>query len=140
AGVALTWPLGGALSAGLTLAIITVTIWRTAQATAIVRRAVERVALGQQMVVMRSGPTGVPLIVPSLVRRYGLRSAVIFVVIIVGVGTGTFMLREAATVALVIGSSRTPGAAVNVPTISAWLDTPGGIAIAPSGDIYFADS
>src|SRR6185295_13677777 len=26
------------------------------------------------------------------------------------------------------------------PTISAWLDTPGGIAIAPNGDIYFADS
>src|SRR5207244_1630621 len=28
----------------------------------------------------------------------------------------------------------------NGPAISAWLDTPGGIAVAPTGDIYFADS
>ena len=26
------------------------------------------------------------------------------------------------------------------PAIEAWLDTPGGIAVAPNGDIYFADS
>ncbi|MDO8794691.1 MAG: glycosyltransferase, partial [Vicinamibacterales bacterium] len=136
AGVALRWPIGGAVSSGLMLALIAFTIWRTAQATAIVRRAVDRVALGQQMVMMRSGPAGVPLIAPSLVRRYGLRSAFIFVVMIVGIGAGTFMLREAANVALVIGANN----GVFAPTISAWLDTPGGIALAPNGDLYFADS
>ena len=97
----------------------------------------DRVAASQQMTIMRSGPAGVPLIAPSLVRRYGLRSAFIFLVMIVGVGAGTFMLREAANVALVIGAN---SGSAKAPTISAWLDTPGGIAIAPGGDIYFADS
>ena len=58
---------------------------------------------------------------------------------IIGIGAGTLMLREAATVALVIGPNTGAGGALT-PTISAWLDTPGGIAIAPNGDIYFADS
>ena len=90
------------------------------------------------MIAMRSGPARVPLLAPSLFRTYGLRSALIFVVMIVGIGTGTFMLREAAGVALVIGG-RT-GSGTNGPTISAWLDTPGGLAIANDGDLYFADS
>ena len=136
AGVALRWPVGGAVSSGLTLTVIAFTIWRTAQAAAIVRRAVDRVATAQQMVMLRSGPAGVPLIAPSLARRYGLRSALIFVVMIVGIGAGTSMLREAANVALVIGSNN----GVFAPTISAWLDTPGGITLAANGDLYFADS
>jgi DNA-binding beta-propeller fold protein YncE len=136
---ALRWPLGGAISAGLTLALIAFTIWRAAQSTAIVRRAVDRVASGLRMVPMPSGPVGVPLMAPSLARRYGLRSAFIFVVMIVGIGVSTLMLREAASVALVIGPGGA-GAGALTPTISAWLDTPGGIAIASNGDLYFADS
>jgi DNA-binding beta-propeller fold protein YncE len=133
---ALRWPIGGAISAGMTLALIALTIWRTAQSTAIVRRAVDRVAAGIHMVAMPSAPVAVPLIAPSLARRYGLRSAFIFVVMIVGIGVSTLMLREAANVALVIGAN----AGALTPTISAWLDTPGGIAIAANGDLYFADS
>jgi GT2 family glycosyltransferase/sugar lactone lactonase YvrE len=138
AGLQLRWPLAGVISATLALTIIAFTAWRTAQATAIVRRGISRVALGQNMVAMPSGPARVPLVAPSLFRAYGLRSAIIFIVMIVGVGTGTFMLGEAANVALVIGTRN--GSPVNLPNISAWLDTPGGIAIAPNGDIYFADS
>ncbi len=137
---ALRWPVGGAISAGLTLALIAFTIWRTAQSTAIVRRAVDRVAAGLHMVAMPSAPVGVPLIAPSLARRYGLRSAFIFVVMVVGIGVSTLMLREAANVALVIGSNTGANAGALTPTISAWIDTPGGIAIAANGDIYFADS
>jgi O-antigen biosynthesis protein len=136
--VALRRPLSGAITAISTLAIIIFIVWRTAQTTAIVRRAVNRVALDHKMTVMRSGPARVPLIAPSLFRRYGLRSAIIFVVMIIGVGAGTFMLREAATVAFVIGA-QSPSRK-DVLTISAYLDTPGGIAVAPNGDIYFADS
>ncbi len=136
-GVALRSPSAGAAAAGLTLAAVMFGIWRTAQTTAIARRAVDRVAGSQQMVSMQSGPARVPLIAPSLVRRYGLRSAFIFLFMIVGVGASTFMLREAARVALVIGPNTGSGRA---PTIAAWLDTPGGIAIAPNGDIFFADS
>ena len=139
AGVSLRWPPAGAATAVLTLVIIGVTAWRTAQATAIVRRAVDRVTLAQQLVRMRSGPTLQPIISPSRLRTYGLRSALIFVVMIVGVGTGTFMLREAANaVTLVIGTHEGDG--FGGPTISAFLNTPGGIAVAPNGDIYFADS
>jgi sugar lactone lactonase YvrE len=90
------------------------------------------------MVRMPSAIQRAPIISPTRLRTYGLRSALIFVLMIVGVGTGTFMLQEAATaVRLVIGThdGKTGG-----PSISAWLNTPGGIAIAQNGDIYFADS
>ena len=57
---------------------------------------------------------------------------------ILALGASTFMLREAAT-AQVIGA-RKGYAGDNGPAIEAWLDTPGGIAVAPNGDVYFADS
>jgi len=139
AGLSLKWPLAGALAAGVTLLVIALTAWRTAQATAIVRRAVVSVTAAQQMVRMRSGAAHASIISPTRLRTYGLRSALIFVLMIVGIGTGTFMLQEAASaVRLVIGAH--DGNAVAGPSISAWLNTPGGIAIAPNGDIYFADS
>jgi GT2 family glycosyltransferase/sugar lactone lactonase YvrE len=138
AGFTLRWPLAGAATAVSALVLIALVVWRTAQTTAIVRRAVDRVALAQNMAPISSGPEGAPLISPSRLRTYSLRTALIFVVMIVGVGTGTFMLREAAiSVRLVIGK---PGNAMNGPSISAYLNTPGGIVVAPNGDIYFADS
>jgi GT2 family glycosyltransferase/sugar lactone lactonase YvrE len=137
AGFTLRWPLAGAATALSTLVLIALVVWRTAQTTAIVRRAIDRVALAQQMTPIRSGPVGTPLISPSRLRTYSLRTALIFVVMIVGVGTGTFMLREAAiSVRLVIGGPSNGSG----PSISAFLNTPGGIVIAPNGDIYFADS
>jgi GT2 family glycosyltransferase/DNA-binding beta-propeller fold protein YncE len=138
AGVALRWPLAGAVTSGMTLAIIVAIAWRTAQTTAIVRRAINHVALDQKMIVMRSGGAGVPLIAPSLFRKYGLRSAFIFVFMVIGIGAGTLMLREAANVAFVIGAKGGSGA--GGPAISAWLDTPGGLTVASNGDLYFADS
>ena len=138
AGVTLRWPLAGAATAALTLVIIGVMVWRTAQTTAIVRRAVERVALGQGMTAMPSAPSWAPIISPSRLRAYSLRSALIFLVMIVGVGSGTFMLREAATaVTLIIGA---PNPAASGPTLTAYLNTPGGVVIAQNGDVYLADS
>jgi GT2 family glycosyltransferase/sugar lactone lactonase YvrE len=137
AGFTLRWPLAGAATALSALVLVALVVWRTAQTTAIVRRAVDRVALVQQMTPIRSGPVGTPLISPSRMRTYSLRTALIFVVMIIGVGTGTFMLRQAAIrVRLVIGN---PGDA-RTPSIGLVLSTPGGIVIAPNGDIYFADS
>ncbi|HXD72708.1 MAG TPA: glycosyltransferase, partial [Vicinamibacterales bacterium] len=136
AGLTLRWPTAGALTAGLALLIIGLMVWRTAQTTAIVRRAVQRVATGANMVSLPSAPRP-PIISPSRLRAYSLRSALIFLVMIVGIGTGTFMLREAATaVRLVIGA---PNAAKG-PTLTAYLNTPGGVVIAPNGDMYLADS
>jgi GT2 family glycosyltransferase/sugar lactone lactonase YvrE len=138
AGVTLRWPIAGAATALSTLVLIALVVWRTAQTTAIVRRAIDRVAQAQNMAPIRSGPVGTPLISPSRLRTYSLRTALIFVVMIVGVGTGTFMLRQATiSVRLVIGK---PGNAMNGPSLSAYLNTPGGIVVAPNGDIYFADS
>jgi GT2 family glycosyltransferase/DNA-binding beta-propeller fold protein YncE len=127
AGAALLTVIGAALAA-----------WRTAQATAIVRRGIDQVAAGQDMIKLRSGPARTPLIAPSILRTYGLRSAIIFVVMIVALGAGTFMLREAAS-APVIGG-RKGYAGDNGPAINAWMNAPGGIVVAPSGDVYFADS
>jgi GT2 family glycosyltransferase/sugar lactone lactonase YvrE len=138
AGFTLRWPKAGAATALSTLVLIALIVWRTAQTAAIVRRAIDRVALVQNLTPMRSGAAGTPLISPSRLRTYSLRTALIFLVMIIGLGTGTFMLREAAnSVRLVIGD---PAEVKGGPSISAVLNTPGGIAVAPNGDIYFADS
>ncbi|OFW29558.1 MAG: hypothetical protein A3H97_01390, partial [Acidobacteria bacterium RIFCSPLOWO2_02_FULL_65_29] len=138
AGVALRWPLAGAAAALLAVALTAITAWRTAQATALLHRAVDAVAAGLGMIAMKPGPARPPLVAPSMLRAYGLRSAVVFLVMILALGTGTFMLREAAT-AEVIGAQK--GFAGDYgPAPVAWLDTPGGIDVASNGDVYFADS
>src|SRR6185312_717234 len=75
---------------------------------------------------------------PSLLRMYGLRTAIIFVVMIVALGASTFMLREAAFGPVIGGTKGYAGD--YEATMEAWLDAPMGIALAPNGDIYFADS
>ena len=137
-GVALRWPPAGALAATFSVAIALFAAWRTAQATAIVHRGVRAVTAGQGMTALKSGRAGMPLLAPSLLRIYGLRTAAIFLVMILGLGAGTFMLREAAT-AQVIGT-RQGYAGDNGPAIQAALNHPGGIAVGPTGDVYFADS
>jgi sugar lactone lactonase YvrE len=63
---------------------------------------------------------------------------VVFVIMILALGAGTFLLREAAT-AEVIGAQK--GFAGDYgPAPVAWLDTPGGIDVASNGHVYFADS
>jgi GT2 family glycosyltransferase/sugar lactone lactonase YvrE len=138
AGVALRWPLAGATAAILAVALTGLTAWRTAQATAILKRGVEAVASGFGMVPMKPGPARPPLVAPSMLRAYGMRSAAMFLVMILALGTGTFMLREAAT-AEVIGA-RKGFAGDYGPAPVAWLDTPGGIEVAAAGDVFFADS
>src|SRR5580765_7051747 len=69
---------------------------------------------------------------------YGLRSATIFVVMILTLGASTFMLREAATGPVIGGQNGYAGD--YGPAIEAWLDTPGGLAVGPNGEIDIADS
>ena len=137
-GAALTWRLAGTIVSALTVLLIVGVLWRTAQTTAIVRRGIGRVTLGAGMVAMPSSPARAPLIAPSLLRMYGLRSAFVFVLMIVTLGASTFMLREAVT-GPVIGGKKGYGGDYGSP-MDAWLDAPGGLAIAPNGDIYIADS
>jgi sugar lactone lactonase YvrE len=89
------------------------------------------------MVEMPSGPARAPLIAPSLVRRYGLRSAMVFVGMVVALGAGAGLLREARTdVQIIVGEKDGESG----PVISTWLETPGGMTIDRNGDIYIADS
>jgi GT2 family glycosyltransferase/DNA-binding beta-propeller fold protein YncE len=138
-GVALRYPLVGSVVAGLTVLLILFGAWRTAQTTAIVRRGIARVTIGSGMVAMpASHSIRAPLVAPSLLRMYGLRTAIIFVVMIVALGSSTLMLREAA-VGPVIGGTK--GYAGDYgPAMEAWLDTPGGVVVGPNGDVYIADS
>lgn len=137
-GVALRWPPAGAIAAAFSLAIAGFVVWRTAQTTAIVQRGVAVITERLEMTQMPSGVAAIPFVTPSLLRTYGLRTAAIFLVMIVGIGSGTFMLREAAT-AQVIGT-RKGFSGDNGPAIQAALNNPGGIAVATSGDVFFADS
>jgi sugar lactone lactonase YvrE len=138
AGVANRWRLAGAIVAALTLLIIALAAWDTAQATAILRRGILKVAGAGGMTEMPSRAARAPLMAPSILRTYGLRSAIIFVVMILSVGAGTFMLRQAVTGPVIGG--RKGYAGDYGPAIEAWLDAPGGIVVAPNGDIYIADS
>jgi O-antigen biosynthesis protein len=135
---ALRWPLGGTLVAGVTLLLIVVVAWRTAQTTAITRRGIAGVTVGAGMVALPSGPAQVPLIAPSILRMYGLRSAIIFLLMILSLGAGTFILREAATGPVIGG--RKGFAGDYGPAIEAWLDQPGGVVVSPNGNVYIADS
>jgi len=138
AGTLRNWRIAGTVVSSLTVALIIGVLWRTAQTTAIVRRGIARVTLGNGMVAMPSGPARAPLIAPSLLRMYGLRSAFIFVLMIVTLGASTFMLREVVT-GPVIGGKKGYAGDYGSP-MDAWLDAPGGLAIAANGDIYIADS
>ncbi len=82
AGVSQLWPLGGAIAAASTVAAIGLAAWSTAQATALLRRGIRQVALDQGLTEMPPGPAHLPLMAPSLLRRYGMRSAVVFAVMI----------------------------------------------------------
>jgi sugar lactone lactonase YvrE len=136
-GVTLRWPLAGASTAILTVAVACLAVWRTAQATSILRRGIDEVASESGMVRVGSRAPRVPL-ASSVARVYGLRSAMVFVVMIVALGAGTFMLREAA-IDLVVGSAPRDEGYFG-PAIEASLSAPGGLAVTPDGDLYFADS
>jgi GT2 family glycosyltransferase/DNA-binding beta-propeller fold protein YncE len=138
AGVAYRWPPAALIAAVVTIMLTLFVIWRTAQTTAIVRRGIEQVTVRSGMATMPSGPSRLPLIPPSMFRVYGLRSAIVFVLMVLSIGASTFMLREVA-IGPVIGGKK--GYAGDYgPAIEAWLDTPGGVAVGPDGDIYIADS
>jgi GT2 family glycosyltransferase/sugar lactone lactonase YvrE len=138
AGVAYRFPAIGTAAAAASVVLTSLVLWRTAQTTAIVRRGIDRVTVGAGMVTMAPGPARAPLIAPSIVRMYGLRSAVVFAFMILSVGASTWMLREAATGPIIGG--RKGYAGDYGPAIEAWLDSPNGIVVAASGDLYFADS
>src|SRR5262249_49671121 len=128
AGVALRWPAAGTIVAALTVLLVATVLWRTAQATAIARRGIQQVTVGSGMMALPAGPARVPIVAPSIVRRYGLRSAFIFALMILSVGSSTFMLREAATGPVIGG--RKGYAGDYGPAIEAWLDSPNGIVVA----------
>jgi GT2 family glycosyltransferase/DNA-binding beta-propeller fold protein YncE len=138
AGVALRYPTVGATAALIAVAMVAFAAFRIAQSTAILHRGVSAITIGRGMTAMPSGPARLPWLSPSLLRVYGLRSAALFVIALVAIGAGTFMLREAAT-AQIIGA-RKGYAGDNGPVIEAWLDTPGGVGVAPSGELFIADS
>jgi len=130
AGFAYRWPAAGVAAAGITLGL-GVFVWaRTARAAATVRQALERVSAALALAPLRPEPARAPLLAPSLPSTYGLRSAPLFVLTILSLGASTFLLRDAA-ISEVIQYG---------PRMSAWLDTPGGLAIGPAGHIYLADA
>ena len=137
-GVALRWPPAGAMTGALTILVIAAAMGRTAQATAVLQRSIRQVTIDLGMHQMPSGPARAPLLAPSLLRMYGLRSATIFVIMILSLGASTFMLREVATGPIIGGQKGYAGD--YGPAIEAWLDTPGGVVVAPNGDVYIADS
>jgi DNA-binding beta-propeller fold protein YncE len=101
-----------------------------------VSRCVQAIAARQDMIGMKPGPARVPLIAPSILRVYGVRTAAMLLVMLLAVSASTFMLREAAT-ARIIGSR---GNGDSGPTLQAALNKPGGLAVDRSGDVFLADS
>ena len=138
AGVALRYPFAGATAGLMAVLIVAFSAYRIAQATAILHRGIRTVTVGHGMTAMKSGPARLPLLSPSLLRVYGLRTATVFTVVILAFVAGTYLVRDAAT-AQIIGA-RKGYAGDNGPAIEAWLDTPGGVALSNTGELYIADS
>jgi len=137
-GLALRWPAAGAISGAATILIVGAALWHTAQAAAVLKRSLNKVTVEQGMHQMPSGPVRPPIVTPSLLRMYGLRSATIFALMILSLGASTFMLRDAATGPVIGGQKGYAGD--YGPAIEAWLDTPGGVVVASNGDVYLADT
>src|SRR5690606_33015044 len=100
---------------------------------AVVRRGLERVADALGLIPLSGAPARPPRRAPARAlapRPVGFRAAGVFVLMIVSAGASTLMLRDAA-VSQVLEYG---------PRISAWLDTPGGLAVGADGSIYLADS
>ena len=133
-GMAFGWPLASAGAALLALVLGVFVSARTALAAGQVRRVVEGVGASQEMtrLPVSRGPT--PLPVPSLPRAWALKAAAVLALATFGLGSGTFLAQGAAR-AEIVGGGRRAG-----PVLSVWLETPGGIAVAPDGDIYVADA
>lgn len=130
AGFAYRWPAAGVAAAALTLGLGIFSAARTARAVATVRLGLQRVAEALELTSLPAAPAHPPLLVPSVLQAYGLRSATVFVLMVVSLGASTFLLRDAATARVLQYG----------PRMSAWLDTPGGLAIGPDGDLYLADA
>jgi len=137
-GIAYQYQVAGSAVAITTVLFVALVVWRTAQATAIAHRAIDHVTVGSGMVQLPSGPSRAPLVAPSILRIYGLRSAIIFAIMILSLGASTFMLREAAIGAVIGGHKGISGD--EGPAINAVLNSPSGIVVSQGGDVYFADS
>ena len=114
-------------------------VWRTAQTTAILRRGVGAVTQRLGMTPLRAGPATVPLVAPSMLRTYGLRSATVFVVMIARARRGHV---HAARSGLGAGDRRAaPATAATTGRRSKRRSTRrAGSRSRPAGDVYFADS
>ena len=128
AGFAYRWPAAGVAAAAVTLWLAGFIATRTARAAAAVRQGLEWMAGAEQLIPLRAQRARAPLLAPSLPRTFGLRTAMVFVLMIVSLGASTLMLRDAA-IARVVEFG---------PRMAAWLDTPGGLAIGADGRIYLA--
>ena len=138
AGIALSWPLAGASAATLAVAVTAFGTWRTALATTLFHHAVQAVAAQQEMTKLPAAPPHAPLVAQRPLRLYGLRIAALFVGAILVFGSGTFVLSDTSTTE--VFGAETGYAGDNGPAADAWLDTPGGMTVTPSGEVYFADS
>jgi DNA-binding beta-propeller fold protein YncE len=106
---------------------------RTARAAGVIRSTTAGVAGALGMVPLAPAAAGPAPRMRAPVRAWALRCAATVVVGTFALAAGT-LIREAA-IAEVPGR---PASAFG-PPMSVWLETPGGIAVDASGDIYFAD-
>ncbi|MSR35091.1 MAG: glycosyltransferase [Gemmatimonadetes bacterium] len=134
-GVAYRWPLASAGAVLLTPGLALALALRTARTAAVMRTTIERVAASAGMVPLGAGVAVASARPRASARAWAVRSAALVVMGTFVVAGGT-LLREAA-IAQVTGTSGQ--AARYGRPMSVWLETPGGIAVSPSGDIYFAD-
>ena len=138
AGVVNAWPLA---SAGATLATLSIGLcsaMRVAYASALAREGTRQVAASHGMVPHPPDRARPPLPAPSRTRVYGLRVASLAVLTMLWLGASAFLRRDPAVAEMVGAGARALGGGRLA--ISVWLDSPGGIAVGPEGDIYVADS
>lgn len=138
AAVALRWPWFSLACVGASALVLVRVAWQSARAVAITRHAVARATSGARMI---------PVTVrPGAARTRRLRSrpgtlaqavqAVVAAIIVMsGVATGMALLRDAA--GALVPAVR---AVIPAPRVPPSLARAGALAVAPNGDIFFADA
>lgn len=137
-GAALGWWPAGATALASIAGFVTLSVRRTAHVVATVRRGIAAVASDLDMIRLAPAPTKGPLVAPALVRSFGLRGAVTYILAIGMLSIAAFVPRQVGP-ALVIGDQK-GYAGDQGPAMLARFDVPLGIAISASGDLFIADS
>ena len=134
AGADVDWPAVSLAVVGCSVAILVVTMWRTIRRAAIVERAIGQLTSSHGMELITSPRRAFGG--SSVLMRPALRAAAVSALIGVTVWSAASVSRNSLTH---LGREIAAPLATPLRTVEAIVQAPGGLALAPNGDLYVSD-